>query len=349
MIKYICTLWAIVFAAATSLGRIRLCWIVGFGIGARLSLLFTFMLVVNLAVRTLKQVGIHLPYPLSIITLDPRFILPLSFVVVPTLFYLAGWSMYYAQKIAAEFINDFVFETRRSNVRMSAPSLLVEPMPSRRKHVQEFVARGEPDVARAARSLIGGLITLSQCLMICLALLVALAVVNWKILLTVFVLTAVVVPRYVKSSYIWHLEDQKRIAETGRLLREEQRTITDGPGVVEGDPNLIQDAYFGLLDGETTRNETRHLLERQLAPRRILPFLYANLGLVVGMLLFETTHMGSAEKAQAVGQFATTLMVLRFLVGEVASALGAVRQIHTGYPLADKICAALRRPFERSP
>lgn len=347
MIKYIRTLWAIVFAAAISLGRLRLCWIVGFGIGARLSLLITFVLVVHLAVRTLKQVGIELPYPLSLVTLDPNFILPLSFVVVPALFYFAGWTMYHAQKIAAEFINDFVFETRRSNVRMSAPSMLVEPMPSRKKHVQEFLSRGEPDMARAARALIGGLVTLSQCLVIILALLVALAIVNWKILLTVALLTAAVVPRYIKSSYIWHLEDQKRIVETGRQLREEHKTITDGPGVVEGDPNLIQDAFFGFLGGETTRKEAHHLLERQLAPRRILPFLYANLGLVVGMLLYETTHMGSAEKAQAVGQFATTLMVLRFLVGEVASALGAVRQIHTGYPLADKICTALRRPFER--
>lgn len=346
MIKYIRTLWALFVAAAISLGRLRLSRIVGFGIGARLSLLFTFVLVVQLAVRTLKHVGIALPYPLSIITLDPRFILPLSFLVVPALFYFAGWTMYYSQKIAAEFINDFVFETRRSNVRMSAPSLLVGPIPSRTKHVQQFISRGEPDVARAARGLMGGLITLSQCLVVCFALLVALAVVDWKILLTVFLLAAAVVPRYVKNSYIWHLEDQKRIVETSRRLREEHKTITEGPGVVEGDPSLIQDAFDGLLDGETTRKEAHHLLERQLAPRRILPFLYANLGLVVGMLLFETSHMGSAEKAQAVGQFATTLMVLRFLVGEVASALGAVRQIHTGYPLADKICTVLRRPLK---
>lgn len=349
MIKYLRTLWTIFSAAARSLGRVRLGLVIGFGIGARLSLLITFVLVVHLAVRTLKQVGIELPYPFSLITLDPRFILPLSFVVVPALFYFAGWTMLYSQKIAAEFINDFVFETRRSNMRMAAPSLLVEPLPSRRKHVQEFVSRGEPDVARAARGLLGGLITLSQCVVICGALFAALAIVNWKILLTVTLLIAIVVPRYIKSSYIWHLEDQKRIAETGRQLREEHKTIMEGPGLVEGDPNLIQEALFGYLDGETTRKEAHHLLDRQLAPRRILPFLYANLGLVVGMLLYETTHMGSAEKAQAVGQFATTLMVLRFLVGEVASALGAVRQIHTGYPLADKICAALRRPFDQSP
>ena len=349
MLKYLRTLYAIVASAAARLRRLRLCWIVGFGIGARLSVLFTFMLVVQLAVHTLKQVGFHLPYPLSEIKFDSHFVLPLSFLVVPALFYFAGWTMVHAQKIAAQFVSDFVFETRRSNVKASAHTLLIEPMPSRRKLVQEFAQRNEPEIARAARGLIGGLVTLIQCLMICIALLITLGVVDWKILLVVALLSATVVPRYVKSSYIWHLEDLKRLAETSRRLREGHLSIADGPGVKEGDPAMVQDAFLELLDGDTTRKEAQDLLDRQLAPRRFLPFLYANLGLVVGMLLYETTHMGAAEKAQAVGQFATTLMVLRFLVGEVAALLGAFRQIHTGYPHAEKIAGVLNHaPTEQA-
>ena len=125
MLKYLRTLYAIVASAAARLGRLRLCWIVGFGIGARLSVLFTFMLVVQLAVHTLKQVGFHLPYPLSEIKFDSHFVLPLSFLVVPALFYFAGWTMVHAQKIAAQFVSDFVFETRRSNVKASAHTLLM--------------------------------------------------------------------------------------------------------------------------------------------------------------------------------------------------------------------------------
>lgn len=342
MLKYSLTLYAIVAAAAARLGRLRLAWIVGFGIGARLSVLFAFMLVVQLAVHTLKQVGFHLPYPLSEIHFDSHIVLPLSFIVVPALFYFAGWTMVHAQKLAAQFVSDFVFETRRSNVKANTHTLLVEPMPSRRKLVQEFAQRNEPEIARAARALVGGLITLLQCLMICVALLITLGVVDWKILLVVFLVSATVVPRYVKKSYIWHLEDLKRLAETSARLREGHLGIADGQGVKEGDPVMVQDAFLELLDGETTRKEARDLLDRQLAPRRFLPPLYAILGFVVGMLLYETAHMCAAEKAQAVGQFATTLMVLRFLVGEVAALLGAFRQIHTGYPHADKICAVLR-------
>ena len=138
MLKYIRILWAVATAAARHLGKLRFCWIIGFGIGARMSMLVTFVLVVQLAVHTLKQTSAHLPYPFALVTLDPRAILPLVLVAVPVLFFLAGWSMYHAQKIAADFFTDFVFETRRCNVRMTAPSLLVESLRARRKHVQDL-------------------------------------------------------------------------------------------------------------------------------------------------------------------------------------------------------------------
>ena len=343
MLKYILTLWTIVAAAGRRLGVLRFCWIISFGIGARMSLLITFVLVVQLAVHTLKQTGMHLPYPLALVTIDSRAVLPLMLVAVPVLFSIAGWSMYHAQKIAADFFTDFVFETRRANVRMSAPSLLVEPLRTRRKHVQEFAARDEPEMARAARGLIGGITNLIQYIVICLCLLGALAFINWKILIAVFVLSAIVGPRYVKSSYIWYLEDKKKAEELGRTRREEHRAILDGPGVTEADPLLIEEDLLALLEGETTQSEARQFQERQLSPRRILPFLYGSFGVVVGMLLYETSHMGAAEKAQAVGQFVTTMMLLRFLVGEVAATLNSFRQINTGYTLAEKICSILRR------
>lgn len=343
MLKYIRTLWAIAASAGRRLGRLRFCWIAGFGMIARMSLLITFVLVVQLAVHTLKQTGIHLPYPLKLVTLDPRAMLPLMLVAVPILFSLAGWSMYHAQKIAADFFTDFVFETRRANVRMTAPSLLVEPLRTRRKYVQEFAARDEPEMARAARSLIGGITNLIQYIVISVCLLACLGFINWRILIAVFVLSAVVVPRYVKSSYIWYLEDKKKSTELGRVRREEHRAILDGPGVTEANPLLIEEDLLGLLDGETTQTEARQFQERQLSPRRILPFLYGSFGVVVGMLLYETAHMGAAEKAQAVGQFVTTMMLLRFLVGEVSATLNAFRQINTGYALADKICIVLQR------
>ncbi len=343
MLKYMLTLWSIAVAAGRRLGRLRFCWIISFGIGARMSLLITFVLVIQLAVHTLKQTGMHLPYPLALVTIDPRAVLPLMLVAVPVLFSIAGWSMFHAQKIAADFFTDFVFETRRANVRMTAPSLLVEPLRTRRKHVQEFAARDEPEMARAARSLIGGITNLIQYIVISLCLLGALAFINWKILIAVFALSAIVVPRYVKSSYIWYLEDKKKSVEIGRTRREEYRAILDGPGVTEADPLLIEEDLLGLLDGETTQSETRQFQERQLSPRRILPFLYGSFGVVVGMLLYETAHMDAAEKAQAVGQFVTTMMLLRFLVGEVAATLSSFRQVNTGYVVAEKICSILRR------
>ena len=218
MLKYMLTLWSIAVAAGRRLGRLRFCWIISFGIGARMSLLITFVLVIQLAVHTLKQTGMHLPYPLALVTIDPRAVLPLMLVAVPVLFSIAGWSMFHAQKIAADFFTDFVFETRRANVRMTAPSLLVEPLRTRRKHVQEFAARDEPEMARAARSLIGGITNLIQYIVISLCLLGALAFINWKILIAVFALSAIVVPRYVKSSYIWYLEDKKKSVEIGRAV-----------------------------------------------------------------------------------------------------------------------------------
>lgn len=343
MLKYILTLWTLAACAGRRLGRLRFCWIVGFGIGARMSLLITFVLVVQLAVHALKQTGIHLPYPLALVTIDPRAVLPLILVAVPVLFSFAGWSMYHAQKIAADFFTDFVYETRRANVRMTAPSLLVEPLRVRRKHVQEFAARDEPELARAARTLIGGITHLMQYIVISMFLLGALAFINWKILIAIFVLAALVVPHYVKRSYIWHLEDKKKVEHIGRVRREQHRAILDGPGVTEADPLLIEEDLLGLLDSETTRSESRQFQERQLGPRRILPFLYGSFGVVVGMLLYETSHMEAGEQAQAVGQFVTTMMLLRFLVGEVAATLNSFRQINTGYVLAEKICTILRR------
>jgi hypothetical protein len=269
--------------------------------------------------------------------------LPLILIAVPLLFLFSGWSMYHAQKIAADFFTDFVFETRRSNVRMRAPSLLVEPLPARRKHVQEFAAREEPEIGRAARNLIMGLTNLFQYIVISICLLSTLAFINWKILIAVFLLSGIVIPRYIKSSYIWHLEDTKKTAEIGRLRREEHRAILDGPGVIEADPVLIEEDLLGLLDGETTQSEARQLQDRQLSPRRILPFLYGCFGVVVAILLFETSHMEATEKAQAVGQFATTMMLLRFLVGEVSATLNSFRQINTGYAHGEKICDVLRR------
>ena len=343
MLKYIRTLWAIAAAAGRRLGRLRFCWIIAFGIAARMSLLVTFVLIVQLAVHILKQTGTHLPYPLSMLILDPGIMLPLMLVAVPTSFTFAGWSMYYAQKIAADFFTDFVFETRRCNVRMTAPSLLVEPLRARRKHVQDFAARDEPELARAARSLIGGITNLLQYIVISVSLLGTLAVVNWKILIAVFVLSALVVPRYIKNSYISFLEDKKKTAELGRIRREEHRGITEGRGVTEADPLLIEEDLLALLDGETTQSEARQFQERQLSPRRILPFLYGSFGIVVGLLLYESTHAAPAEKAQAVGQFVTTIMLLRFLVGEVSATLNSFRQINAGYALAEKICTVLRR------
>jgi hypothetical protein len=314
MLKYILTLWTIAVIAARRLGRLRFCWIIGFGIFARMSLLITFVLVVQLAVHTLK----------------------------PVLFTLAGWSMYHAQKIAADFFTDFVFETRRRHVRMTAPSLLVEPLRARRKHVQEFAARDEPEMARAARSLIGGITNLIQYIVISIVLLAALAFINWKILAAVLALSVLVVPGYVKNSYVWYLEDKQKSAEIGRIRREEHRAILDGPGVTEADPMLMEEDLLGLLDGETNQSEARQFQERQLKPRRILPFLYGSFGVVAGMLLYEASHMGPGEKAQAVGQFVTTMMLLRFLVGEVAATLNSFRQINAGYALSEKIRVALR-------
>lgn len=343
MLKYIHTLWTIATLASRRLGAFRLCWVISFGIGARMSLLITFVLVVQLAVHTLKDTRLHLPYPMALINIDPQAVIPLMLVAVPVLFAVAGWSMYHAQKIAADFFTDFVFATRRANVRMTAPSLLVEPLRTRRKQVQDFAARDEPEMARAARSLIGGITNLIQYIVISVFLLAALAFIDWKILIAIFALAAFVVPRYVKSSYISYLEDKKKSTEITRLRREEQRALLDGPGVTEADPVLIEEDLLGLLDGETTQSESRQFQERQLSPRRVLPFLYGSFGVVVGMLLFETSHLGAEQKAQAVGHFVTTMMLLRFLVGEVAATLNAFRQIHTGYALADKICILLRR------
>lgn len=343
MLKYILILWTIVALASRRLGTLRFCWIICFGIGARMSLLITFVLVVQLAVHSLKDTGMHLPYPLALVSIDPQVVIPLMLVAVPVLFSIAGWSMYHAQKISADFFTDFVFETRRANVRMSAPSLLVEPLRTRRKHVQEFAARDEPEMARAARSLIGGITNLIQYIVISFFLLGALAFIDWKILVAIFALAAFVVPRYVKNSYISYLEDRKKSTEIGRIRREEHRAILDGAGVTEADPVLIEEDLLGLLDGETTQSEARQFQERQLSPRRILPFLYGSFGVVVGMLLFEISHLDAEQKAQAVGHFVTTMMLLRFLVGEVAATLNSFRQINTGYVLAEKICTVLRR------
>lgn len=342
MLKYLTTLWFIATAAARHLGRLRFAWIIGFGIAARISLLAAFLLAVQLAVHILKQ-NLHLPYPLSAITLHPDVVMPLVLIAVPILFGMSGWSMYYAQKMAWDFFIDFSYETRRCNVRATTPTLLVEPLAERRKQVQAFASRDEPEIGRAAHSLISGLTNLLQYVVLSVSILGVLAMVNWKILVVVLALSAAVVPRYVKNSYIWFLEEKKRGVEIGKVRREEQLSIIKGRGVAEADPLLIEEDLLAMLNSETTRSETRQVQQRQLTPRRMLPFLYGSFGIVVAILLFETSHLDASEKARAVAEFVTTMMLLRFLVGEVAASLSALREINTGYPLAEKIRQVLER------